>query len=366
MKCVCVKEVLENAISLAERFTGKNINLPIVSTLLLEAQENTLCITATNLEYAFQISVPAQVSSRGVISVPARILQQFIQSIKEKEVHLEEKNKNLIIKTAVRDGKINGLDPDDFPIIPKIKKTEQYYIQSADFSAALERVIPAISFSEFKPELNGVFLRLSKNEYIVAATDTFRLAEKKVKTEPQQEETTKNCTLPTKISQELSKIFSSEDVKLTLSFGENQVEIKNENIKVLSRLIDGAFPEYNAIIPKTFSTSLFIPKEELINAVRSSSIFSSKLQDVHLSFSQKKLEVTSQNSELGASTAAIPTTINGKPLTMQFNHRFLLDGVSGVDEDELFFGANDPNTPALIKNKNDASFTYVVMPIRQT
>lgn len=365
MKAVCAKEVFEYGISLAERFTGKNINLPVLNTILIEAEAHTLLVTATNLEYAVQISVPAKVHSQGKVAVPAKILAQVIQSVPEETIELEGKNNTLTIKTASREGKIIGVESDDFPLIPKIKKTHTYSFSSLALVDGVAKILPAISNSEFKPELNGIYFNIAPQELTLAATDTFRLAEKKIKI-PGDEAEAKTFILSGKIGQEIVRIFGEDERPVALSLGENQIEISTGDIRIVSRLIDGLFPEYSAIVPKSFSTSLFLPKNEFANAIRSSSIFSSKLQDVHLVFSQKKLEIRAENAEVGRATISLPCEFTGKPLEINFNYRFLLDGVLGITEDELFFGANDANTPALLRNKSDASFLYVIMPIRLT
>ncbi|KKW18916.1 MAG: DNA polymerase III subunit beta [Candidatus Sungbacteria bacterium GWC2_49_10] len=365
MKAICAKEVFEYSISLAERFTGKNINLPALNTILIEAANNTLIITATNLEYAVQVSVPAKIQSPGKVAVPAKVLTQVIQSIQEENIDLEGKQETLVVKTTSREGKIIGVRSDDFPLIPKIKKTHTYTFSSLALVDGIAKILPAVSISEFKPELNGIFFKIAPKELTLAATDTFRLAEKKIKI-PDGEVEAKTFILPGKIGQEIVRIFGGYERGVALSLGENQIEISTGDVRILSRLIDGMFPEYSAIIPKSFSTSLFLPKNEFANAIRSSSIFSSRLQDVHLTFSPKKVEIKAENAEIGLTTISLPCELTGKPLAINFNYRFLLDGVWGTSEDELFFGANDANAPALLRNKSDASFSYVIMPIRLT
>ncbi len=364
MKFTCSKDIFEYTCASCERFIGKNINLPILSSFFIETTQSTIVVTATNLEYAIQISLPAKIYSQGSVCVPARIITQYIQSIKEETIECEGKQNTLVIKTPSREGKINGMNPEDFPIIPKIKKTSSYTEASLPIIEAFGLVLPAVSTSEFKPELNGVFVSIRQGETLCAATDTFRLAEKKIKKERGRTEEKKEFILPMKIAQEIVRVFGEEDQPITFSFGENQIEITTKQVHIFSRLIEGAFPEYSAIIPKTFSTSVFLPKNEIINGVRASSIFASKLQDVEFRFSQKKLEIVSENTEIGLTKISLPIAMSGKPLTISFNHRFLLDGLLAVQEDEVFFGANEPNTPVFLRNKSDTSFTYVVMPIR--
>ena len=153
---------------------------------------------------------------------------------------------------------------------------------------------------------------------------------------------------------------------MQFTIGEDEIKIASGDVKTFSRLIEGLIPEYSGIIPKTLGTSLYIPTKEFIQIIRSSSIFSSKLQDVKIDISQKKLEVSSENADVGLAHASIPVESRGKPVSIHFNYRFLMDGMTGITEEEFLCGANDASTPALIRNKKDATFTYVIMPIRLT
>lgn len=362
MKFLCVKENLGKALALAERFTGKNLTLAILGNVLLKAEENVLRVSATNLEYGVEIVVPGQVSRPGLVSVPAKILNSLVQSGQEGKLELEEKQGNLFVKTDTRDIRINGTPPDDFPLIPKIKKTSTFTIDSSFLEHGLGKVLPSVSSSEFKPELNGVLFKIAGKTLRLAATDTFRLAEKTLELSAKSEGESFSFILPQRVSQELSRIAGSDEVRVSL--GENQVMFEIGGIKIISRLIEGNFPEYSAIIPKDFETSAFLDLPEFIDIVRSSSIFASKLQEVKLEVRGKNLEVTTLNPEVGEYKTKLSISTTGKDITISFNFRYLLDGLNSLDEKEFFLGLNSENNPALLRNKNDSSFLYVLMPIR--
>lgn len=365
MKFICTKENLEKILSVAERFIGKNLTLPILGNILFECGENDLKISATNLEYAMQAEIPGKSEKEGKVCIPAKIINSLIQSLKDERIGLEGKQTNLIITTDTRRVIINGVPPGDFPLIPKIKKTVSFSIDSASFQDALAKVLPAVSTSEFKPELTGVYMKASQKEVCLAATDTFRLAEKKVGMDEKIKGDSCVFILPSRIAQELTRILSGvEDV--TISLGDNQVLFEIGGIKIISRLIDGNFPEYGAIIPKEFATSGFFKKAEVVNAVRSSSIFSSKLQDVSFTFYSKGVEVSSANSDIGEFKTSLAASMTGKELAVSFNHRYLLDGLNALHEEEFFFGLNGENKPSFLRDKADGSFLYVLMPIRLT
>ena len=363
MKFTCVTEYLKKALASAERFTGKNITLPILGNVLLEADGNTLYITATNLESAIRVAVHGSSAHSGKACVPVKVLSSFIQSVGDEKIQIEEKQGNVIVKTDTRDTRINGVAADDFPLIPKIKKTNSISVPVAALCDGLSRVLPAVSLSEFKPELNGVFVHATPSSLRLAATDTFRLAEKTISFESKKDTDTFSFIMPHKISQELTRVLVGSD-EVAVSIGENQILLETDGIMIVSRLTEGNFPEYSAIIPKNFETSCFVAKEAFVSAVRASSIFASKLQEVTTGVKNRNLEIKSLNQDVGEYKNTIPCAPSGKDLIIGFNYRYLLDGLQSTHEDEIFFGLNGEQSPSLIKNKSDGSFLYVVMPIR--
>lgn len=364
MKFVCVKENLEYAVSIAERFTGKNITLPILSNILIESKNNLILVTATNLEYALQILVPGKIYREGKISVPAKILSQLLQLIKNKRLECEARQENLIINTDTQNVCINGTKTEDFPLIPKLNVTSSFLVDPKLLQDNLIKIMPAVSTSEFKPELSGVFFRVSLNSLELAATDTFRLTESKITISKKREGDSFSFILPHRVSQEIARIFGEKNEDVKISIGDNQVVFEIEGIKVLSRLIDGNFPEYSSIIPKQFSVTAFLNRQEFIDAVKSSSIFASRIQGVNIHFYDKVLEISSTNPDIGENKIKIPVSYTGGKVQLNFNYRYLLDGINSLSEEELFIGVNDETKPSLIHDKSDNSFKYILMPIR--
>lgn len=364
MKFRCEKEKIEKALSIAERFTGKNLTLPILSNILLEVVDAMIRVVATNLEYAVEIFISTSGGKNGKVSIPARILYSFLQATTDEHVDVEEKQGSLVLKTDTKETKINGVPAADFPLIPKIKKQHSFSIPSHILSGSIQKVLPSVSLSEFKPELAGIFFQMSPTSLRLAATDTFRLAEQII-TLGQKSSDSFSFILPSRVAQEIARVFGEDDRAVSVAIGENQAVFEAGGIKITSRLIDGKFPEYGAIIPKNFQTTVHIDRTELIQNIRTSGIFSSKLQDVTLLFGPKHLEITSANADVGAYKTKIPVALSGKgSLKVSFNHHYFLDGLNVMDEDTLFIGLNDENSPAMLRNKTDGSFLYVLMPIR--
>lgn len=364
MKFSCAKDNLGKAIAAAERFTGKNITLPILGNVLLEASGNTLTVTATNLEYAIQISVGGKGEKPGKATVPAKILNSLLQSIRDERVELEEKQSNLNVHTDTVTARINGMNADEFPLLPKIKKDHTLQSDSSALRQGLERVLPAVSASEFKPELTGVYFQIEARTMRLVATDTFRLAEKTIPLEERAEQPF-SFILPQRVALELARISADKD-EVMITVGDNQALFEADGARIISRLIEGNFPEYGGIIPKQFEASSFLKREEVASAIRSSSIFSSRIQEVILNFREKLLEINSNNTEIGEQKISLPASTTGNEIKISFNYRYLLDGVMSIDEDELFIGVNNENAPSLLRGKSDNSFLYVLMPIRLT
>lgn len=367
MKFSCTRDALENILVVAERFAGKNVTLPILGNFLIEAKKHILTITATNLEYAIQATIAGGASQEGRVSVPAKILTSLIQSTRDEKVDLEEKQGNLLVKTETRSIKINGVPPDDFPLLPKIKKTFSCPVEAQIFSQGILRVIPAVSLSEFKPELGGVFFQIATSDIRVAATDTFRLAESSWRLSKKRDpEEGFSFILPHRVTQEVGRFLSGLEGEIKISVGENQILFETHGVAVFSRLIEGKFPEYSGIIPKTFETTSFLNREQFLNAIRASSIFSSKLQDVAVTLTRDAVALSAKNPEVGEYATTLSAATTGKDVTVTFNYRYLLDGLGALEDEEIFIGCNAEGAPVLLRNKSREDFLYVLMPIRFT
>ena len=367
MRFVCTKDALEKVLVVAERFTGKSVTLPILGNFLIEAEKNTLTVTATNLEYAIQSSIVGHVGREGKVSVPAKIITSLIQSTHDEKVDLEEKQGNLLVKAETRNIKINGVSPDDFPLLPKIKKSFSCSVDAALLSQGVGRVLPAVSISEFKPELNGILFHISSGHIRLAATDTFRLAESSWKLSKKRDrDESFSFITPHRVVQEVGRFLAGRELEVKIAIGENQILFETPGTAVFSRLIEGKFPEYSGIIPTTFETTSFLKRDHFVNAIRSSSIFSSKLQDVTVALSRDAVVLSTKNSEVGEYTTTLPAATTGKDVTVNFNYRYLLDGLGVLEDEEIFIGCNAEGAPVLLRNKSNEDFLYVLMPIRFT
>ena len=365
MKIVCLKNNLLPPSITAERFIGKNVTLSILNSVLLETKNKKLYISATDLEIAFEAEIVCKVVQEGRITIPIKIFNQILQSIPDNEIILERKGNLLYITFGDSEVFIHSTSEGDFPIIPEIKSTSLITMPAVLFKTALTQVSPAVSFSDVKPEISGIYFNIEKKRVVLTSTDTFRLAEKTIflNTGDNKKD---SFIIPYKTAQELMRIIGDDaDGEFRIYHKEGHALFIFQNMNITSRLIDGNFPEYKAIIPTSFTTSAVANKKELIQKVRLASVVSGKLFDILLQFSQNEIEVSAQSQEVGKTHSKIKTKIKGKDVSISFNYRYFLQGIDATqNQEEIFIGANSDTTPVLLSDPNDNSFLYIVMPIR--
>lgn len=363
MKIICTRNNLRDAFQLVERFTGKSLTLPILSNIFFEADEKKIRCVATNLEVGVEVVIPGKVIKGGSVAIPGRIANTLIQSLDEENVLLEEKDGAITMKTDSAHFTLQGSPPKDFPALPRIKKEHEFSIPAYALKKGLTQVLPAVSVSDFKPELSGVYLRRDARAVILAATDSFRLAEKVLPIQSSGEVV--SCIIPWKTCQELSRVLPEEsEESVTIREGENQVTFDFSGVHMVSRLIDGVYPDYVSIIPKDFSSHLAVPREDLVKMVRAASVLSSKLNDIILSSSEGEVFIETANSDLGKSRIRLLTKVKGKEAKVSFNFRYLSDGLEAIEGDEALISLNGDSSPALVSSSQDQSFRYILMPIR--
>jgi DNA polymerase III subunit beta len=382
MKLLCISENLKKGILSAERIIGKNLTLPILSNILLEAKKGILKISATNLEIGIISKVRAKVEEEGKIAIPGKIAANFISQMLDGEKVLIEK-KDESVGISYKDNKtiIKGLDAKDFPIIPKTQSDPLFLLDGIKFQEISSKVLPCVASSETRQELAGVFLGLGEKSIEIAATDSFRLAEGKIflgKGDAQTDYKTylaKNNALiiPARTIMEVIRNISGEDSKIKVYLGENQIFFETEDSLFVSRLIDGRYPEYKQVVPHEFSSSIIIKREVLLKAVKMASIFSdNNSREVRLivKTASKKVVIEAQSVESGENVAEIEGQVSiKKDSSIAFNNKFLVDALNLLSTDKVYVGFNDSFGPVIFReikadDKIEDSYFHIVMPIR--
>ncbi|MEK7181679.1 MAG: DNA polymerase III subunit beta [Patescibacteria group bacterium] len=381
MKLVCTQENLSKAISQIERVTGRQATLPILSNFLLETEKGRLKLSATNLEIGVVAYIGAKIEREGKITIPAKLLGNFIHNLPGGEVvALEVDNQQLKIESVGYSVKIKGMDGKDFPIIPQFQKEYFFSLPAQELKSALSRLLFCVSTNEARLELTGINLTFLEKELHLAATDSFRLAEEIIplgdlgKGYTAFQSTTSSFILPSATLNEISRIISPESTEVKVALEENQIFFEVDNIQVISRLINGKYPDYKQIIPSEFSLEVSLEKDLLQRAIRIASSFSSyNSGEIALVFHpiEKTCTIVSQSQEIGENTSVLDIeTIRGEaPLTLVFNPRYVLEGIGVLTGDRVAFLANTGTSPAAFRMLEGGSlkqnYLYILMPIRK-
>ncbi len=362
MKFTCTTEHFKNAVLAVERFTGRHVTLPVLAHILITAREKKISLHATNLEVGIEYAIPGKVHKTGSVTAPAKFIGQILQSLSDETITLEAEKQQLTLRTPSSDITVFGLNPAEFPTLPDIKPEHSFRVLGVQIVTALRHVVLAAAGTDVKPVLGGIFIAANPGTLVLAATDSFRLAEH---TLARQEgiPTSVEFIIPARVAQELLRGVPPE-AELEVRVGEHQVLFAWGENRIVSRLIDGAYPPYRTIIPKAYETTLVVGREELERKIRLAAVFSSRLNDVSLRFTPSELEVITSNAETGGTHGRIAVKGRGKSGTAIFNHRYLLDGVDAAGGEHVTLNLNGISGAAMIQNPGDQDYFYLLMPIR--
>ena len=367
MKIETVHNKLKAAIGTAEQITKRQPTMPILSCLLFETiDKNSVMIKSTDLNLGFEVIVPAKVEEEGTCAVPAAIVSAFLSNIQDtnKAVKIETSGGIIKIMAGSAVSSIKTVPEDDFPIIPHSQTKNTFSIQGSDFVKGLKSVWYSSSVSSVKPELSSVYINCDGEFVFFAATDSFRLAEKKVSMKKSKD--FGSILIPFVSIPEIIKILEGTG-SVDINLDKNQISFSFDNTYLVSRIIDGVFPDYKQIIPKSYSTEIVCLKQDIMNAMRLSHFFSDKFNQVgfFIDPTGKKFELTTKNSDIGENVTAIDAAITGDKLTINFNQKYISDCLQSIDADSISLHFGGMNKPLLITANSDQSFRYLVMPMNR-
>lgn len=374
MKLLILQEKLKHGLSIIERVSSKSLTLPILNNILISTEKNFLNLAATDLEIGINWWVLTKTEKEGKITIPSRLFSNFISLLPNKKIKLEVRNDSLFIECENYKTQIKGLSAEEFPIIPKITNGDIISIEASSFCKSLNQIVDIAVPSTARPEISGVYFLFQKNLITIAATDSFRLGEKKIFLKNNSSlEKEYSLILPQKTAKELVNIFNEKQGELKMYFSPNQVmfeypmeETDHAQIQVISRLIEGEYPNYQEIIPKKYTTQLVLNKDEFLNQIKTASLFSGKINEVKIKAvpEENKIEIFSQSSEIGEYQSSVSGKVEGEPVEISFNHRFLLDGLLSIKTPEIILELNKETGPGVLKAVGDDTYIYVVMPIK--
>ena len=365
MKLECGIEQIKNGILQVEKITGKNLTLPVLNSILFIAGGKSLKLRATNLSLGVEIEIPAKIEQEGIVAISGTILAGIFSNIFQNEnIHLESEDGNLLIKTKKNRIKLKGQTHDDFPTIPAVEG-KTFEIESKKLVEGIKSVYYSSSLSDIKPEISSVFIYSSEDNLVFVSTDSFRLAEKKIKIKGVEE--IPGILIPFKNVPEILRIFGEIQDVVKVCFNKNQISFSSNSIYLTSRIIDGVFPDYRQIIPKEFKIEAIVLKQDLLNALKLSNIFSDKFNQINLKISPKEkiFELSSQNNDVGENKTYLDAALKGEDVLLGFNYKYFLDCFQSINTDSISIRLNQSSKPIVISGSSDNSFTYLIMPMNR-
>ena len=378
MKFTCKKDKLKKAINKIERIVSKQITLPILSNILIKTGKGQLVLVATNLEIAIKVFVSAKIEKEGELTIPPRIMSGFLSNIKDEVVEGDLVNKELYLKSENHSVKIKTLDAKDFPIIPEAPDFYYFNLKTDEVIKAISGVNISLARKDTRQELNGIFLNFSKEYLTLVSTDSFRLTEVKVLINKKSInndylnflEVNKGVIIPGGLISELQQLPTGSDLNIFLD--ENQIFLNTNNTQITAQLINGQYPDYKQIIPNEFDYEITVDKDELLEAIKITSLVISEANgeiEISKQRDDKFLTLRAKSADLGESTSKVKLQKNdNNQFKLYFNYRYLLEGLNSNLFNTQFikikFKENSPVLfRALVDKKEDQTFLYLVMPI---
>ena len=367
MKVIILRGNLKAGLDAVGRSIGTNTNLPVLNTVLIRAESNQIKLSATNLELALTKTVFGKIIEDGGLSVPYSVFSNVVNNISTERVNLEAKSGNLMVKTDNYEASIQGIDRKEFPIIPPVEdRSERIEIEGSVLRDALLKTVIAAEVSDLRPEISGVLFSIEPSELKIVATDSFRLAEATISGKQVKNTFEKGVqiTIPLKAAQELSRVIDEKE-KISFSSNETQALFESENLELVTRVIEGKFPDYQAIVPKDTETEVVVDREDLINGLKLAGSFSGKNSEVSLKIKDKRtLEISASDSNIGRNKYIIPVKANGPDVEIAFNWQYLLDGIKNESSKEIVLGINGEERPTMIRSSERTPYFYILMPIK--
>lgn len=366
MKIECSVEKLKDAVTKAEKIVGKTSSLESLKSILFIASGNSLKIRSTNLSLGLEIELPAKIEEEGEVVVSGEVINNTLTNLNlsDKTIRLEKVNENLFLNNKKTSITIKSISSEDFPTIPFVEGNS-FEIETEKFMEGIKSVFYSSATSDIKPEIASVFIYSQENQVFFVSTDSFRLAEKSIKTKNAPE--IEGLIIPFKNILEIIKLLSDTKGEMKVYYNKNQVSFVRSGFYLTSRLINGSFPDYRQIVPKEHKTRAVVIKKDFIEAIRLSNVFSDKFNQIKLIIDPKakKLEVYAINKDVGENKTIIEGALEGQAVEMNLNYKYILDCFQSINEDSVVLEMNETNRPMVIKGNGDKSFLYLIMPMNR-
>ena len=362
MKLQVTQENLNRALGTVARVANSRNALPILANILIKTANNRLSIAATNLDIAMTHYIGAKVTQEGSVTVPARLMQDFVSSLPAGVIDLELDGAKLHIRTEQYKSVVNGIPADDFPVMPAIEDGKTWKIAGPTLKKALQQVVFAASNDESRPVLTGVFLHTVDGDLYMAATDSYRLAERKLGSNNQEVK----LLIPGSAMQDLLRIVSDFTDEVVVTHDDQQVLFQAGDVDLVARLIEGNYPDYRKLIPQGFETSALLKRADFINVTKVSSLFareSAGSVTINVDAESKQLSIHAIASQLGENDASASAEVEGGG-SITLNSRYLLDALQAFGSDKMQFCFNGKLEATLLRDDASNDYLHIIMPLK--
>ena len=371
MKVSCSQEDLSKGLAVVGRAVATRAVMPITNNVLIATEGSRLRLAATNLEIAISCWIPATIEKEGTVTIPARLLTDFVNSLPSGRIDmaLSPRSRSVELRCARHEAHISGLDPADFPAIPKITDGLNVKMKPGDLRLAINQVVFAAASEESRPVLTGVHAEFEGEQLTLAAADGFRLAVRKVSLS-KPVDTKMAIIIPARSLNELTRLISEQEepLELIVNSQKSQVMFRLRNVEMVSQLIQGTFPNYSQLIPKSYTTRAVIKLSEFLRATKSASIFARDGSGiVRLQIMPRdgkgKIAISARAEEIGDNLGEVDATVQGEEAKIAFNSKYLMDVLGVLTKDEVALETTTSSSPGVIRPVGDESYIHVVMPM---
>jgi len=371
MKVSCSQEDLSKGLAVVGRAVATRAVMPITNNVLIATEGSRLRLAATNLEIAISCWIPATIEKEGTVTIPARLLTDFVNSLPSGRIDmaLSPRSRSVELRCARHEAHISGLDPADFPAIPKITDGLNVKMKPGDLRLAINQVVFAAASEESRPVLTGVHAEFEGEQLTLAAADGFRLAVRKVSLS-RPVDTKTAIIIPARSLNELTRLISEQEepLELIVNSQKSQVMFRLRNVEMVSQLIQGTFPNYSQLIPKSHSTRAVVKLSEFLRATKSASIFARDGSGiVRLQIMPRdgkgKIAISARAEEIGDNLGEVDATVQGEEAKIAFNSKYLMDVLGVLTKDEVALETTTSSSPGVIRPVGDESYIHVVMPM---
>jgi DNA polymerase-3 subunit beta len=373
MKFSCLQENLAKGLAIVGRAVATRSTLPVLSNILMATDEGRLKLSATNLEVGISCWIGAKVEEDGATTVPARLLTDFVNSLPPDHISAElvARTQTLNLQCGKYEANIKGIDAQEFPILTALSEDEGIPLQPAMLREMINQVSFAAAVDESRPVLTGVLAEMSDSGLTLAAADGFRLSVRKTEL-PEAAPTSTSVIIPARALEELARVSAEEtdEIRMTIASNRSQVFFRMTNIDLLSQLVEGNFPDYKQIIPKSHSTYTVLDAAELLKAVKIASFFARDAANVvrlRITPGEQgmggRVTVMATSAELGDNVTELDAAVEGEPIEIAFNAKYLSEVLGVIGTPQVALQTSNPSSPGVLRPVGDESFVHVIMPM---